>query len=165
MHVQTFSATLLVIVKGNLSYGNSSVSTKPGDCCNSAVIRNMGCGFKSWFCHSSKYICTFIHLYWASLVAQIAKNHSCNAGDLGVSPGSRRSPGEGNGYPLQYSCPWTELPGELQSMRSQWVRHDWVINTFTLIMYKYTNIHTDFFQPSTISLVLLCPYHTHSSCS
>ena len=26
------------------------------------------------------------------------------AGDLGSIPGSGRSPGEGNGYPLQYSC-------------------------------------------------------------
>ena len=28
----------------------------------------------------------------------------CNAGDLGLTPGSGRSPGEGNGNPLQYSC-------------------------------------------------------------
>ena len=28
-----------------------------------------------------------------------------NAGDLGSIPGSERSPGEGNGYTLQYSCP------------------------------------------------------------
>ena len=28
----------------------------------------------------------------------------CNAGDLGSIPGSERSPGEGNGNPLQYSC-------------------------------------------------------------
>ena len=27
-----------------------------------------------------------------------------NVGDLGLSPGSGRSPGEGKGYPLQYSC-------------------------------------------------------------
>ena len=29
----------------------------------------------------------------------------CNAGDLGSIPGLRRSSGEGNGNPLQYSCP------------------------------------------------------------
>ena len=29
---------------------------------------------------------------------------ACNAGDPGSMPGSERSPGEGNGYPLQYSC-------------------------------------------------------------
>ena len=28
---------------------------------------------------------------------------ACNAGDLGLIPGSGRSPGEGNSYPLQYS--------------------------------------------------------------
>ena len=28
---------------------------------------------------------------------------TCNAGDLGSIPGSGRSPGEGDGYPLQYS--------------------------------------------------------------
>ena len=28
----------------------------------------------------------------------------CNAGDLGSIPGSGRSPGEGNGTPLQYYC-------------------------------------------------------------
>ena len=28
---------------------------------------------------------------------------TCNVGDLGSIPGLGRSPGEGNGYPLQYS--------------------------------------------------------------
>ena len=32
------------------------------------------------------------------------KESACNAGDLSVKPGSGRSAGEGNGYPLQYSC-------------------------------------------------------------
>ena len=32
------------------------------------------------------------------------KESTCNVGDPGLIPGSRRSPGEGNGYPLQYSC-------------------------------------------------------------
>ena len=32
------------------------------------------------------------------------KESACNGGDLGSIPGSRRSPGEGNGYPLQYHC-------------------------------------------------------------
>ena len=33
-----------------------------------------------------------------------SKEFACNAGDLGSIPGSGRSPGEGNGNPLQYSC-------------------------------------------------------------
>ena len=32
------------------------------------------------------------------------KESACNVGDLGSIPGLRRSPGEGSGYPLQYSC-------------------------------------------------------------
>ena len=31
------------------------------------------------------------------------KEPACNVGDLGSIPGLRRSPGEGKGYPLQYS--------------------------------------------------------------
>ena len=50
-----------------------------------------------------------------------------DTGDLGLIPGSGRSPGEGNGNPLQYSClgnPMEEEPGRLQSMRSKRIRHD-----------------------------------------
>ena len=47
---------------------------------------------------------------------------TCWAGDPGPFPGSRRSPGEGNGNPLQYFC-WeieqTEVSGRLQFMGSQ----------------------------------------------
>ena len=32
------------------------------------------------------------------------KESACNVGDLGLIPGLGRSPGEGNGSPLQYSC-------------------------------------------------------------
>ena len=32
------------------------------------------------------------------------KEATYNAGDVGLIPRSERSPGEGNGYPLQYSC-------------------------------------------------------------
>ena len=34
----------------------------------------------------------------------ISREPACNVGDLGSIPGSGRSPGEGNGNPLQYSC-------------------------------------------------------------
>ena len=55
------------------------------------------------------------------------KNPAANAGDLGSIPETGRSPGEGNGNSLQYSCwkiPWTEEPGGLQSMGSQRVGHN-----------------------------------------
>ena len=48
-----------------------------------------------------------------------SKESTCNAGDPGSIPRSERSPGEGDGYPLQYSCletPMDREPGRLQSM-------------------------------------------------
>ena len=36
--------------------------------------------------------------------SSVGKESACNAGDLGSIPGLGRSPGEGNGNPLQYSC-------------------------------------------------------------
>ena len=53
----------------------------------------------------------------------VLKNWPANAEgrrEEGSISGSGRSPGGGNGHPLQYSClenpPWTEEPGKLQSM-------------------------------------------------
>ena len=44
-----------------------------------------------------------------------------NAGDLGSIPGSGRSPGEGNGKPLQYSCLENSMSrGAWQAMYSPW---------------------------------------------
>ena len=40
----------------------------------------------------------------ASQVAQCVKNPPANAGHTGLIPELGRSPGEGNGNPLQYSC-------------------------------------------------------------
>ena len=65
--------------------------------------------------------CTGIYPYglprWLS-----GKESACNAGDVGLIPGSGRSPGEGNGNHsniLAWEIPWTEEPGGLQSMGSQ----------------------------------------------
>ena len=38
------------------------------------------------------------------LHSSVGKESACNAGDLGSIPGLERSPGEGTGNPLQYSC-------------------------------------------------------------
>ena len=35
--------------------------------------------------------------------SSVGKESACNGGDLGLTPGLGRSPGEGKGYPLQYS--------------------------------------------------------------
>ena len=52
------------------------------------------------------------------------KESTCNAGDTGSTPGSGRSPGEGIGYPLQYS--WASLVAQTlknpPAMQETWVR-------------------------------------------
>ena len=65
------------------------------------------------------------------------KVSACSAGDPGSIPGSGRSPGEGNGYPLQYSylenlmdggAWWATVHGVAR------VGHDWVTSTFTVTL-------------------------------
>ena len=57
-------------------------------------------------------------------ISSVGKESACNAGDLGLIPGLGRSPGEGIGYPLQYS--WASLVAQLvknlPAMWETWVR-------------------------------------------
>ena len=53
---------------------------------------------------SDNVLLIFVPYVPTSLVAQMVKVSAYNAGDLGSIPGLGRSPGEGNGNPLQYSC-------------------------------------------------------------
>ena len=55
------------------------------------------------------------------------RESTCNAGDLGLIPGSGGYPGEGNATHssiLAWRIPWTEEMGGLESMGSQRVGHD-----------------------------------------
>ena len=68
--------------------------------------------------------------FWSSLekwgfpASSTGKESTCNAGDLGSIPGSERAPGEGIGYPLQYS--WISLVAllvkNLPAMWETWVQ-------------------------------------------
>ena len=52
------------------------------------------------------FICVYIHIR-ASLVVEVVKNLPAHVGDVrdvGLIPGSERSPGGGHGNLLQYSC-------------------------------------------------------------
>ena len=65
-------------------------------------------------------------------MALVVKNLPANTGDMRdtvLIPGLGRSPGEGNGNPLQYSClenlhGQRSVVGYIQSMKLQRVRHD-----------------------------------------
>ena len=60
------------------------------------------------------YVCIYIYMYVYTYVCVYTHTHThcgsdgkgfaCNVGDPGLIPGLGRSPGEGNDYPLQYSC-------------------------------------------------------------
>ena len=71
------------------------------------------CHLSTFWCHGTT---------WASLIA-VDKESACNAGDPGLIPGLGRSPGEGIGYPLQYS--WAplmvQLVNNLPAMWETWI--------------------------------------------
>ena len=61
------------------------------------------------FCFIEVYLisilkCIEVYLIWVVPDGSDGKESACSAEDLGSMVGSGRSPREGNGYPLQYSC-------------------------------------------------------------
>ena len=75
------------------------------------------------------------------------KQSACSAGDLGSTPGSERSPGEGNGNPLQYS----RLENPMDRGYSPWdcrVGHNWATNlTYTLAIPSCPLFHSSSSDP------------------
>ena len=75
------------------------------------------------------------------------KESACNAGDLGLIPGSGISPGEGKGYLLHYSClenskdrgAWQAT---VHGVGSQRVGHDWAANTTTTTTWVFWSFIT-----------------------
>ena len=53
-------------------------------------------------CHKEKFFSFNFTMSFPG--GSVGKESTCNAGGLGSIPGLGRSPGEGNGNPLQYSC-------------------------------------------------------------
>ena len=63
-------------------------------------------------CHSQRHLLLCYRAVEGFPGGSEVKASACNAGDLGSIPGSGRSPGEGNGNPLQYSCLANPMDGE-----------------------------------------------------
>ena len=82
-------------------------------------------------------------IYWDLAICQAlyppgaqTEESAYSVGELGSIPGLGRPPGEGRGYPLQYSCPENSMDrgacwATVQSTGLQRVGHNWVTNTFT----------------------------------
>ena len=84
---------------------------------------------KLYMCNVYNFMCLrgSIHL-WGFPGTSVGKESSCSTGDQGLIPGLGRSPGEGNGNPLQDSC--LENPLDRGAWRARVhgvarVRHDW----------------------------------------
>ena len=82
------------------------------------------------------------------------KESACNAGDPSSIPGSGRSPGEGNGKPLQYSCLENPINREawwaiMHVVASSWTRlkqlsmHKLALETMFLFITLYCQLHTN----------------------
>ena len=65
--------------------------------------------------------CSVSWLWWEFPGGSDGKESACNAGDLGLIPGLERSPGEGNGNPLQYSCLENPMDGGAWWATVHWV--------------------------------------------
>ena len=69
--------------------------------------------------HSQSYGSSSSHVQMGFPNSSVGKEPACNAGDPSSIPGSGRSPGEGIGYPLQYS--WASRVAQLVKVRETWV--------------------------------------------
>ena len=67
------------------------------------------------------------------------KESACNVGDLGLIPGLGRPPGEGNGYPLQYSRLENSMDSILHGVTKSWTWlsdfHEHYIQKYFLLSY------------------------------
>ena len=90
-------------------------------------------------------ICSNVHkrmlwiVIWASLVAQLV-NCTCNARDLDSIPGLGRSPGEGKGYPLQYSGLENSMDCIVHGVTKSWTQLNNFHFHFQQIEYSRRNL-------------------------
>ena len=73
-----------------------------------------------------------------SLVAQLVKNPACNVGDLGLISGLGRSPGEGKGYPLQYSGLENSMDYVVSKSRTPLIDFHFNVYFLNYILLKYS---------------------------
>ena len=104
-----------------------------------------------------------IHVHWVSdaICSSDGKESICNAEDMSLIPGLRKSPGEGNGDPLQYSClgnPMDRGSWLAKVHRLQRVGHDWVTKhtcEYINLSKKISWLDIRFFKSHFISFRIL----------
>ena len=97
----------------------------------------MNIWFEKYLLFVEHFLCDFIDLLCGFPGGSDSKACACNAGDPASILGLRRSPGEGNGNALQYSCLENPIPvssGRLQSMGLQ--SQTWLSNFTFFTMWQ-----------------------------
>ena len=61
-------------------------------------------------------------VFMGFLGGSAGKESACNVGDLGWIPGLGRSPGEGKGYPLEYSGLENSVDYKVHGVTKSWTR-------------------------------------------
>ena len=110
------------------------------------------------------YLCIYNYPYstflWL-LGGSDGKESTCNAEDWVGSLDQKRSPEKRmatHSSILAWRSPWTEDPGCLQSMGSQWVRHDWATSATFLKSYMFTCYFILFWRMCTLEYFsIICP--------
>ena len=105
--------------------------------------------YKAWV--KTVILCPFMKTHTCSQIlkvrvslSSVGKESACSAGDLGWIPGSGRSPGEGIGYPLQYS--WTSLVAQLVKNPPA-MRETWVWSLYGKILWRRKRLPSPVFWP------------------
>ena len=129
-----------------------------------------------WWLFTLHCIYTYLCSIWGFLGGTMVKNSPTNAGgagDLDSIPGSERSPGEGNGNPLQYSCLgnpmdrgawWATVHGvaESQTQLSNWAHSIYIvlgiIHSLELILCRYTGGSEKAMAPHSSTLAWKIPW-------
>ena len=82
------------------------------------------------------------------------KESTCNEGDLGLIPGLGRSPGEGKGYPLQYSGLENSMDYIAHRVAKNWTRlSDFLFTSWVSNLSGLLDVH--FYQPNKYYLISL----------
>ena len=138
---------------------------------------NISCNAKTWP-SGPHVLLSPLCSPWVFPGGSDGKASACNAGDPGSIPGLRRSPGEGNGNPLQHSClenptdggAWWATPHGVAKSRT-WLsdftftftlcspseQPHWWINTIHLCSFTGLRVGvTDFLSPATVFCSLFC---------
>ena len=104
-----------------------------------------------------------------SSLAQMVKESAYNVGDPGSIPGQGRSPGEGDGNPLQYSCLENPMDGEAWQATVRGVTKSWTrLSDFTFTFTQSYSIQCHLARSCFMSfstILLFSSFESYCPCS